>query len=170
MPFKTISYGSQNVDPNTWPEASLDAMLRRGFAHFMGNEQASKVTAHFADKPDASDDVKAAYKADCQAAAIKALAEGTVGSNMRGPKGTAVETIQRDLAVKEIKAILKQNGLSMPTGDKKVKFGDGTELTQKELVERRLAKHGERLMAEAQKEIAAQERKAKQAGGVDALL
>lgn len=165
----TISYGDIKVDFNTVPAASLEAVLRRGVAHFLGNEQASKVASHFADQPDATAEAKATFKAECIANALKALSDGTVGASNRGPRGSTIDTVIRGLAEKEVKAILKANGLTMPSGDKVIEFANGDKLTRAQLIDRRIAKEGERLKAEATKEMARTEKAAK-AVGVDALL
>lgn len=165
-----LTYGTHEIDFDSLPANSQAALAKRGLSHYMGNEQSAKVSAHFEDKPDATDEDKAAFKADCQKAAIEALKSGTIGSSSRGPKGTAAETIARQIAEKEIKDILGAAGLTFPTGDKKVKFGDGSELTRAELLSRRMTKHGERLMADANKELARRAREAAKAGGVESLL
>lgn len=165
-----LEYGTHKLDTAKWPEKSVEALIRRGLAHYLGNEQASKVTAHFDDKPDATDVEKAAFKAECQAKAIEALEKGTIGANVRGPRGSQVETIVRQLAEKEVRDILKHNGLTMPSGDKVVEFANGEKLTRAQLIERRVAKHGERLNKEAETEMKRREREAAKAGSVDALL
>jgi hypothetical protein len=169
-----LSYGEITIDSSTLPEVSVKALLQRGLAHYLGNEQASKVAGKFPaptnGEAPASDEAKAQFKAECVAAAVKALAEGTVGTRVGGPRGTAEDTIVRQLAEKEVRDILKHNKLTMPTGDKVVEFANGTKLTRQELIDRRIANHGERLRQEAKKEMARREREAAKAGSVDALL
>ena len=164
-----ITYGTHTFDTAKLPEASISALLRRGLAHFLGNEQASKVASHF-DGETPTDEAKAAYKAECVANAVKALHEGTVGSSTRGPRGSTIETVLRALAKAEVITVLKANKLVFPTGEKKIKFGDGTELTGADLIDRRIAKHGERLMKEAQAKMKADERAVAKAGSADELL
>jgi hypothetical protein len=167
-----IVYGEHTIETDKLPAKSIEALLRRGVSHFLGNEQASKVSAKFADQENVTDEQKAQAKAEYVAAAIKALHEGTIGNVIRGPKGTSADAIMRELARKEVTDILRQNKLTFPTGDKVVEFGDGTKLTGKELVDRRIAKHGERLRKEAEAELKARERKAAKEGGnlAEALL
>ena len=165
-----FTYGDHAIDTDKLPPQSVDALIRRGIAHFLGNEQASKVASHFDEKPDATDAEKAAYKAECQKSAIEALLKGTVGANVRGPRGSQLETIVRQLAEKEVRDILKHNGLTMPSGDKVVEFASGEKLTKAVLINRRVTMHGERLNAEATKEMARREKDAAKAGSVEALL
>lgn len=165
-----IEYGTHKIDTDKLPEKSVQALLSRGLTHFLGNEQASKVAAKFKDQEGITDEMRNAAKADFVANAVKALTEGTIGTRTGGPRGTGVDSVMRQLAEAEVKGILKHNKLSMPTGDKVVKFADGTVLTRAELIDRRIAKHGDRLRKEAEAEIKREEREAAKAGGVEALL
>lgn len=180
-PNLVLKYGDFTADFNTLPETSLVGMLRRGFAHYMGSECASKVTGHFdpetlpegeSDTPEA----RSAYKAQVQAEAYAKLEAGTVGVSTRGPAVDPVETIARRLAKAEILPILKTNGLAWPKKvEDVVSFPDGRKLTGKELIDRRLAQHGDRLMKDAKKmadEAARKAKKAEEAAkseGIDAL-
>lgn len=167
----TITYGDHSVDTEKLPAKSVEALLRRGLAHFLGNEQASKVASHFADAdPAPTDEAKAAFKAECVSKALQALHDGTIGNVVRGPKGTSVEAVMRGLAEKEVRAILKTAGLTMPSGDKVVEFASGEKLTKADLISRRITKHGDRLRKEAETEMKRAEREAVKAGGVEALL
>ncbi len=169
-----IEYGTFKIDPATLPEVSVNALLRRGVAHYLGNEQASKLASWVEAEEKAGrkpgDAEKAVAKHDFQTAAIEALTKGTIGTRVGGPRGTAIDTVIRGLAKDEVKAVLKHNGLTFPTGEKVVEFADGTKLTGSELIDRRIAKHGDRLRKEAEAEMKRQERDAAKAGGVDALL
>lgn len=185
-----LEYGKLSVDTATLPEASLNALIRKGWAHFMGNEQASKVTAWKAKLVDGtpatdtapavagrepSEDEISAAKDAYQAAALKALQDGTVGVSVaRGPAVSPEETIMRGLAKAEITATLKANGLKVPTGEAVVKFGDGQSFTMAQLIARRLEPEGEgrsyaqggRLKAEAAKEMKRRAREIEKAKGV----
>ena len=166
----TVKYGDFEVDLATLPQISVLAMFRRGLAHYLGNEQASKLTAwaeshekEHGSKP--ADEARDAAKASFQAAAMKALVDGSVGANVRGPRGSALETIMRGIAEKRVREILKQAGLSMPSGDKAVKFPNGTELTRADLIDRQLARNGDAIRVEAERELKARERAAAKAVG-----
>lgn len=169
-----LKYGDITIDAGKLPETSVAALMRRGLAHFLGNEQASKVASKFSDEPDATPETKAKYKAECVEAAIAALHAGTIGANLRGPKATPVETMVRQLALREVSDILRQNKLAVPTGDKTIEFPDGAggkvQLSRSDLIDRRVAKHGERLTKEAEAELRKRDREAQKAGGLEALV
>ncbi len=168
-PNLVLKYGDFTADFNTLPESSLVGMLRRGFAHFMGSECASKVTGHFdpeslpegeTDTPEA----RAAYKATVQSEAFAKLLAGTVGVSTRGPAIDPVETIARRLAKAEILPILKANGLAWPKkAEDVVTFPDGQAFNGATLIDRRVKQQGDRLMKEAKKVADEQARKAKKA-------
>lgn len=176
-PNLIISYGDHTADFNTLPESSLVAMLRRGFGHYMGSEAASKVSTAFSDdaetKPTESKDE---YKAKVQADMFAKLVAGTVGVSTRGPAVDPITTIVRRLAKAEIIPILKANGLAWPKkADDVVSFPNGDKFTGAQLVDRRIAREGERLGKEAKKLADEQARKAKKAAeaakaeGIEAL-
>ena len=166
-PNLVITYGQHVADFNTLPEASLVAMIRRGFGHFMGSECASKVTAHFDPEnlPEGESDTpesRATYKASVQAEMFAKLLAGTVGISTRGPTVDPVETIARRLAKAEIIPILKANGLAWPKKvEDKVTFPDGRAFTGAELIDRRLKTEGDRLNKEAKKKADEMARQAK---------
>jgi GH24 family phage-related lysozyme (muramidase) len=161
----TITYGAHTIDTATLPEVSILSLISKGLAHFLGNEQASKVTRWKKDNESADEAAVAATLAQYQADALVQLAEGKVGIHASRPRGSALETIMREIAEKEVRMVLKQSNLTMPSGDKKLTFADGTELTRQDLLSRRLAHatHGPRIKALAEKELAARERNATKA-------
>lgn len=160
-----IKYGDFTADFNSLPEASLVAMLRRGFGHFMGSECASKVTAAFDPENEfAPTETKEEYKAKVQAEMFAKLQAGTVGVSTRGPAVDPITTIIRRLAKAEIVAILKSNGLAWPKkAEDVVSFPDGRKLTGPELIDRRVKAEGDRLAKEAKKVADEQARKNKKA-------
>lgn len=152
-----LTYGEFKINTDALPATSVAALLSRGFAHFMGNETASRVASHFGnDLKFTSDADKQAAKLRFQGEAIAKLESGTVGvSSPRGPRGSSIDTIIRALAEKEVRGILANNKLAMPTGDKTIELGtDPVErLTKADLIARRIAKHGDRLRKEAEAEV-----------------
>ena len=164
-PNLVISYGDFKADFNTLPEASLVAMLRRGFGHFMGSECASKVTAAFADDADPKPDVsREEYKAQVQKEMFAKLVAGTVGVSTRGPAVDPITTIIHRLAKAEVIAILKHNGLAWPKkSEDTILSPNGDNFTGAELIERRVKREGERLAKEAKKIAAEQARRNKKA-------
>lgn len=178
-----VTYGTITLDFTTLPPKSLEAMLKRGVTHFLGNEQASKVSGWKARLAEGSDEAPArvpsdeevsAKKAEYVAAALAALQAGTVGTASRGPSVDPVEAEMDRIAKREIKAILEKNGAKFAGKgeDRKVTFADGSAFTMDELVDRRLANatEGARIKSEAEKAIrqaAKQAEKAKGAGPLD---
>lgn len=172
---KIIQYGDFTFDFDVLPQASLMAMLRRGVSHFMGNEQASRVTGWFnpdADEPHAdTPEARATKKAEFQAAAVKALQEGTVGVSTRGPSVDPIVSATRGLARGIVAGILKGQKLAVPTGDKTVTL-NGTAYTMTQLIDRQIEKKGDSLRKDAEKLVAARARekaKAQQAAAASGL-
>jgi hypothetical protein len=155
-----INYGEISIDVDSLPAVSTNALLRRGLAHFLGNEQAAKVSAFKEKNPEATESQVLAYKAECVANAVAALNAGTVGANVRGPRGTAIETIMRKIASDEVKTVLAALKVKAPKGEEKVKFANGDSFTMNELIARRLEKHADRITAEANKAMKDAARKA----------
>ena len=165
----TIKYGDYVIDTTKLPEVSVEALLRRGLSHYMGNEQASKVVAHFVDEEPTAE-AKAKFKTECQAKAVVALAAGTIGTRVFGPRVSPVENIMRMLARRKVSDALKKNGLKAPKGDEAIEFANGQKLTMAELIERQLAKHGDALRKEADAEVKRRERELAKVGDVSELL
>ena len=187
----TIVYGDHTIDLASLPSASLLALTRRGLTHFLGNEQASKVSGWIKrrteEKPvegqpaplGAPNDAEiAAYRADKIAEAVAALSAGTIGQRAVGePKASPVDAEVKRLAVAEVMAVLVSNGMAKSgakgmKADASLTFNAGTAdetvVTFGDLVARRIDKHGDRLRTEAEREIARREREAaKVAKGVD---
>lgn len=173
-----ITYGTHEFDTTKLPEQTIAGMLKRGVTHFLGNEQAAKVT-NWSKKvlkdtgalP--SDDELAAKKAEFVAAGIAAMLAGEVGQGSRGPATDPLELEMERVAKAEITEIVKKNGgkWSGKGEERGVTFKDGSRLTMDEMVERRLSNpdHGPRIQKEADKAIKAKAKeaeKAKTAGGL----
>lgn len=160
----TFEYAGQQFDISAMPLPTVVSLVRRTVAHILGNEVASaiaaKAEAAAATGTPLTDDQKAALKAQLIAEKANSIRTGQVSVTVRGPRGTALETIMRALAEGEIKETLKANGLTMPSGDKTVKFPDGQEFTRAVLIARRLERHGDRLRKEAEAEVKRRERAA----------
>lgn len=163
-----ITFGDHTIDTASLPVQSVEALLRRGLSHFLGNEQASKVAgwvkafekANPGQTVDEAD--KEAKKSEYVKAALQALTDGTVGMG-RAPAISPLEREIDRLARAEVVAVLKSNGIKPPKGDEKVKFANGAEFTMDELIERRIEKFRDVLTAAAQKKIAADEKRRKAA-------
>lgn len=148
-----FEYDGVKLDFSTIPQASLISFARKGVAHYLGNEQASKVSAAKAKaaeetKDEAgnvvpgralSDDEIAKLKADFREVALRAMNEGTMGlGGSRGPVKDPYETQLARLAAESVKATLKQHLIKPPKGDEAVTFADGTKRTMAEMIEKRL--------------------------------
>lgn len=176
-PVVTVAGSDFNID--TLPRQSLVSLVRKGLAHYLGNEQASKVTAWKASNPDATDEAIATRKSEFVAAAVEAILAGTMGvQSTRGPRATPVDAVARRMAEAEMRATLgKRNPpIAMPKGEAVITLNtpDGTAhtFTRVQLIERRLAHpvHGPRLRKAAEKEVAALAKVgAGDADGLDAL-
>lgn len=170
-----VTWGDLTIDTATLHEKSTVALLRRGLAHFLGNEQASKVASWMksfekSEGREPTDDEKAAKKAEYVEKAIAALWAGEIGMGVRGPAVSPLEREVERLARGEVMAVLKSNGIKPPRGDEAVKFANGAEFTLEQLIERRIGAHGERLEKEAQKKLAADEKRRKAAEAEAAKL
>lgn len=161
---RKITYGTFEVDFDGLPSTSQIALARRGLAHLLGNEVAAKVTNHF--DPDKDEPVgdtpeaRLAVKAEFQQKAFDALIAGTVGVSTRGPSVDPITKIVRRLAKAEVVAVLAKSGAAWPKkAEDVVTFPDGQAFTGDVLIDRRIAKHGDRLLTEAKKIAAEQARK-----------
>lgn len=170
-----LNYTTHSIDMSKLPAVSIHRLASYGFAHLLGNQAASKVVA-WGDKPEnanATDEAKAAKKAEFQAVMLAALADGTIGQHAtRGPAQDPEEAEAERLAKAEVVKTLQDNKIKVPKKDEVVEFASGEKLTMDELVERRLAKHGERLTQEAKDSLRAKakakEKLAKKVAGAGA--
>lgn len=167
-----VKYGAFEIDFAKVPHTSLVAMLRRGVSHYFGSEQASKVSGKYKPADDGSlgegvVDTAENRAADLQAFREKALENllaGTVGVSIRGPQVDPVEKIARGIARKEVQGILAAHNVKWPKkAEDTVSLPDGSKVTADQLIDRRLAKEGERIMKEAKKIADQKAREAKKA-------
>ena len=162
------------------PTTTVVALARRGLAHLLGNEAASKVSGAVdneagvteADDVGVKNSKRAAWKtanadkftnivASVRHVLLTALDAGTLGASTRGPRGSSADTIAREIAEDEIMAILKQHGIARPKkAADKVNIPDGSAFTMGELIARRLSDtapygHGARIRKAAEAKLAA---------------
>lgn len=172
MEHDTVTYTTHSVDISKLPAVSLHRLASYGFAHLLGNQAASKVVA-WQDKPEnanATDEQKATAKAGFQQTMLAALMDGTIGQHAsRGPSVDPEEAEMERLAKVEVLATLKANNIKAPKKDEAVEFigqgenGGNLSLNMEQLVERRIAKHGERLATEAKASLKAKAKAKEQA-------
>lgn len=172
MDIKYGTFGPVTVE--SLPAASLEALIRRGLSHFMGNEQAAKVSAA---KAKATADGGTALTEDEIASKLQAnresawaaLLAGEIG--LRAPAGESVdpfEKLQARIAREQVEAILRANGLKVPKKDGTVTFADGKVKTMSDMIAARLEKNGPAIEKEATKrqKDAEAKRKAAEASAV----
>lgn len=185
-----IEYGGHVVDFNKAPMASIEALLRRGVAHYLGNEQAAKITgwkerlAKGEDgKPgrEPSEDEIAMYKGDLVSTALADLYAGEIGSG-RGPRLDPVERELRSIVDSHIANTLAGNGIKFPKGRKLpgpdeiivfTKHADGTPdqtRTLDQMRENVMRVHGEKFKKDAEKRVKELVRRAEQAKAEAAAL
>jgi len=177
--MEPITYGPHTINIDTLPPKSIEALVRRGLTHYLGNEQAAKVSGWkdrtLAERqktdPNAvlTDDEVAKVKADYVSAAVAALTEGTIGVRaVSGPKADPVEKVMRELAIAKIAENLAKAGLKVPSGSKTVTIGDAA-YTRDELVARQFARDEAGYRAKAEAEIRRRAKAVEKAEGLDAL-
>lgn len=168
-----IAQGDFTLDLVTLPATSARALLQKGLSHFLGNEVASKVTAWKKDNEGASEAEIAETLKVLRTEAIEALLAGKMGARAGAPRGTSVDTLCTRIAAEQVRAILKQQGITFPEGKDKagnvrvleINAGavddDGnpvmSRLTGADLVTRRLAHptYGPAIRKEAERQMSA---------------
>ena len=158
-----ITYGTHSIHIESLPATSLEALLRRGISHYLGNEQAAKVSNRKADYQakhgeHPEEELVASWKEEIQTAAVSKLVAGTIGQH--APRAPSVDPVEREaakIATAEVRMILTKNGIKPPKKGEPVTFKNGSQATLEELVARRLANpaEGERIMKEAAKAVKA---------------
>jgi hypothetical protein len=167
-----IQYGTHALDTAKFHPTAIEAMVRRGVSHYLGNEMASKVVA-WAESENkeraktgaapVTDAEKEAAKVAFQTDGIIALEAGTVGQSNRGPRVDPLVAQMQAIAKREVIDTLKANNIKPPKSDDVVTFGDGATRTMAQMVEKRLANHTARIEAEAKKHLSELARKADKA-------
>lgn len=146
-----LTYGEKfSIEVEALPAKSLEALIKRGWSHVMGNEAASKAVAS-AEKwvkentvegqpePVPSDEAKAGWKLDAQNAMFAAIVAGELGTSIRGPQVTPFDKAVSTEARARVSARLKANGLKIPKGEETIKLGDG-QFTMEQLIGRCVAR------------------------------
>lgn len=170
----TIVYGDFSFAVSSLPEASLVALLRRGVAHRLGNEVASKVSTYKA-KPisEEVDGVKSerlpteeeteAFKAAALAQAVTEIREGTIGTAVRGPSKDPLEAAIDAITRQSVIATLKANNIKPPKGDEVITLAGGVTRTMAEMMEKRYAKDKASIDKEAARRVADAKKRADEA-------
>lgn len=163
-----IKYGNRVVSFNDLPESNILVLCQRTVNHIMQNEVAAKVGAwkksyieESGTEPD-EDEIEAKTE-EFRDEQWSRITEGDMTLRSTGPRGTALETVMREVAWEEIKAVLKANKVALPKkASDKIGLKDG-HYTKAELIDRRLKQHGDRIKAEAER----RQEQAEQAADLD---
>lgn len=180
----TYEYAGNAIDFSKVPPASIESLLAKGVTHYLGNEQASKVTAwkqtttaaREAEAKKNGTEVVALAEAEIEAKkeelvtkALTAIYEGEIGSG-RGPRLDPVEREFNSMVDAHIANTLAGNGIKFPKGrklpteDEVVQFANGQTRTLEQMRENVTKTHGDRLRKDAEKrvrDLAAKAEKAK---------
>lgn len=137
----TVEYGDYSIDSSRLPAVAFSALMRRGLAHLLGNEQAAKLVAWDARAQEAAKaswiaanpsgdasaqdfapttEARAAEKLRLQASAIAALYDGSIG--VRAPRAEPVDPLDAEvwkLAKVDTTYMLTSLGLKFPRGNDK---------------------------------------------------
>lgn len=167
----TFAYGDLTVDAAKLAPAGVDALIRRGISHLLGNEVSAKVNKDGswfkgfveAEKREPTAEEIASKQVEFRKAAIESLYDGTIGTRSGGPRVDPVQAEMNVIAKREIADILRAKGIKkFPTGENTVTLGEAA-YTGAVLIERRLAKFGDRIRKEASKIVGERARKAEAA-------
>jgi hypothetical protein len=162
-----LTYGNHEIDTDKLPAQSIEALLRRGLSHYLGNEQASRLAGWANSQTEANtpptDEAKAEKKAEFVTSALEALLAGTVGTRVSGPRVEPLEAAKLSIAKQEVTTVLRNAGIKPPKGEEAVVFADGTKKTLAQMVATRLERYGERIEKEAQARLRDVARKQKAA-------
>lgn len=145
-----ISWGDYKVVVGDLPEASILALMQRGFTHVMGNEVASSVsTAKAKRNEDGSavfnDAELAVYEKDKRDEKFAAIMGGQLGVRAAGvPKMAPLDKLIREIALAEIRAVAAAQKKSLPRKAEELE----------PFIAKRLEKHGDRIRAAAEARIA----------------
>lgn len=172
-----FNYGELAIDTGKVHAVGMEALIRRGLSHLLGNEQSAKVGPVSAwakgfteaNKRAPNSDEISDQKVAFQKLAIQALYDGTIGTRVSGPKANPLDAEMASIAKREVSDVLRTQGIKkFPTGEATVTLG-GQNFTGDVLIERRLAKHGERIKREAEKVIGDKAKKQKAAAAAAAM-
>lgn len=114
---ETLTYGDTTVTVADLPDTSIAALLSRGLTHYLGNEQASKVTSwKKTEEGQTATEAEIEAKAESyRTAAMDALLNGTVGSRSGGPKLKGIDRLVRIVAEEMLRAYAAKRNMKVPT-------------------------------------------------------
>src|SRR5262249_9189305 len=114
------TYGQLTITSDRLHAIGLEALVRRGLSHLLGNEQSAKVGPESAwfkgfvkdqGRNPTADEVSA-QKVELQKAAIESLYDGTIGAGrVAGPKVDPVVAEMNAIAKREVSDVLRTQGI-----------------------------------------------------------
>lgn len=169
--YGEFDWGGFKVDLDRIPEAVRKSFIERTLAHKLGNEVAATVTrlkADFKPKDEGDEFDEELTTEDLRKKMLDRIYEGSIGLRVGGPRGSTVENIAWELAMKQAEATLAPKGY-WPKADRKagIKAEDATiefagrAMTREELTDMVFEKYKDKLMADAKEEHARRMEKAK---------
>jgi hypothetical protein len=171
-----FAWGGVEIDLDAIPRDTFVGLAKQGIIHKLGNEVAAglvKVKEKDAKEHEGEADYEFdedAAKVELREAMVKKILDGTIGLRIGGPRGTTIENIAFELAMKEAEAKLAPKGYwpkadrkaGIKAEDAKIDFG-GRSMSREDLADMVLEKYKERFLAEAEMEHKARMDKAKAA-------
>jgi hypothetical protein len=167
--LSVVTYGEVSHSIDSLPAATLHAFVRRGMAHYYGNEisaRLSQAKAKRAADPELgpmNDAELVALEASLISEAKHHALQGTIGTTRggpRGPRGTGIETEFNRLCETKARDLMKAAGFVLPSGDKTITLANGDTLTRSDIIARVKVRYGEVLRTEAEAAIARRNREA----------
>jgi len=167
-----FTWGNVSINLDNIPQNVFVGLAKQGIIHKLGNEVAAglvKVKEKFEKEGGTWDeDVKEEKSIELRQQMVQKILEGTIGLRIGGPRGTTIENIAFELAMKEAEAKLAPKGY-WPKADRKngikaedaqIEFG-GRQMTRDDLAEMVFDKYHDRFMKAAEDEHKARVEKAK---------
>lgn len=156
----SIKYGNRTIELNDMPESNVTVLVQRTVNHILQNEVSAKVknwkdayTKENGTEPD-EDEVAEQTEAFRDEQWTR-ITEGDLTLRSSGPRGTAIETLMREIATKRVRLAAKAAKITLPkkATDTIDVRGIGPQ-TMAQLVQRRLDKEGDDIRAAAERQMA----------------
>jgi hypothetical protein len=162
-----FTWGGVEINLDAIPRDTFVGLAKQGIIHKLGNEVAAGLVK-VKEKDLKEHEGEAEYEFDedsakvqLREAMVKKILDGTIGLRIGGPRGSTIENIAFELAMKEAEAKLAPKGY-WPKGDRKngikaeeasIEFG-GRQMTRDDLADMVFTKYHDRFMSEATAEHA----------------
>jgi hypothetical protein len=171
-----FSWGGVDVDLDAIPRETFVGLAKQGIIHKLGNEVAAGLVK-VKEKAEKEHEGETGWEFDEDAGKIELrkgmvqkILDGTIGLRIGGPRGTTLENIAFELAMKEAEAKLAPKGYwpkanrakGIKAEEATIDFG-GREMTRENLADMYLNKYQERFKVEAELEHKARMDRAKAA-------